>query len=121
MTKLVEDFWQTADELKARHLSGRKYWYLNVIARNPDSDVSGVARALIQPYLEKAAEEGLPAYLEATNEHAKNVYEHMGFKVVERVLVGKDLADERGNKVGKGGSGFYFWAMIAEPPASSIA
>jgi len=75
---------------------------------------TGAIRALFEPYLHQAREAGLPAWLEATNEHARDVYAHFGFKVVEEVVIGEGKIDERGNLV-DGGKGVVIYGMIVEP------
>lgn len=74
----------------------------------------GVARALIIPFLKQAKEEGVPAYLEAITDHARDVYAHFGFRVVEVVTIGKGRASKKGDIV-PGGEGIVLYAMIAEP------
>jgi hypothetical protein len=74
----------------------------------------GAIRALLDPYLEQARKAGLPAWLEATNKHAQDVYHHFGFKVAEEVIIGKGNIDESGNIV-SGGEGVTIYGMIAEP------
>ena len=66
------------------------------------------------PFLLKAKESGFPAWLEATNEHARDVYAHYGFRVGEMVLVCVGSANGRGEPV-EGGEGMRLWGMIYEP------
>ena len=75
---------------------------------------SGVVRALVEPYLQMAQEEGIAVYLEASNTHARDVYSHLSFRTVEEVVVGKGEVDEDGSLVA-GGQGVTLYAMIAEP------
>ena len=74
----------------------------------------GLVRALITPYLEKAKEEGVPAWLEATTPHSRDVYAHLGFREVEQIKIGEGKADRTGNAVA-GGEGITIYCMIAEP------
>ncbi len=74
----------------------------------------GVIRALLEPYLLQAREVGLPTWLDATNEHARDVYAHFGFEVVEEVVIGKGCLDGKGNLV-PGGEGVTVYGMIAKP------
>lgn len=74
----------------------------------------GVIRAVIEPYLQKAQDADLPVWLEATNEHARDVYAHFGFKVVEEVVIGEGSIDRNGNLV-KGGKGVIIYGMLKEP------
>jgi len=74
----------------------------------------GAVRAVIDPYLKKAKEEGVPAFLAATNAHARDVYVHLGFKVVEEVTIGKGVIDKEGSIV-EGGEGVILYAMVYDP------
>ncbi|KAH8901494.1 hypothetical protein GQ53DRAFT_740380 [Thozetella sp. PMI_491] len=78
------------DEWKQKYLSGRKFWMLHLIGRNPELQVSGAIRAVIDPYVEQARSGGFPIWLEATNDHAKDVYTHFGFRIVASTSVGDD-------------------------------
>lgn len=71
-------------------------------------------RALFEPYLLQASQTGLPAWVEVTNAHARDVYAHFGFKLVEEVMIGEGSIDANGNLVA-GGSGVVTYGMIAEP------
>jgi hypothetical protein len=61
-------------------------------------------RALIEPYLQRAREEGVSAFLEASNVHARDVYAHLGFNVVEAVRFGEGYVDE---------DGMVYYGMVA--------
>lgn len=74
----------------------------------------GVIRALFEPYLLQSLQAGLPAWVEATNAHARDVYAHFGFKVVEEVIIGEGSIDANGNFV-SGGKGVVTYGMLAEP------
>lgn len=99
--------------MKQKHLGDRPHWYLNIIGRNPDNNCHGVIRALVDPYLARARVEGVPAWLEATNEHARDVYAHLGFKVVEVVKVSEGMANSKGEPE-VGGLGILLYGMIYE-------
>lgn len=74
----------------------------------------GVVRALIETYLQKAQEEGVPAWVEATSEHSRDVYTHLGFKMAEIVRLAVGKADKDGFRK-EGGEGIAVYGMIAEP------
>jgi hypothetical protein len=74
----------------------------------------GLVRALITPYLQKASEEGVPAWLEATTVWSRDVYAHLGFKEVEQIHIGKGKVDITGN-LKEGGEGITIYFMIVEP------
>ncbi|KAN0099202.1 acyl-CoA N-acyltransferase [Hyaloscypha variabilis] len=75
--------------LVRRHESimrGRKHWYLEFVATRPEEQGRGAAGMLLRWGIQKADEEGTEAYLEASPE-GKPVYEHYGFREVERLVV----------------------------------
>lgn len=51
-------------------------------------------------------------WLEATNAHAREVYEHFGFKVVGEVRIGKGVVGDDG-WLKNDGEGVLVWGMIA--------
>ncbi|RDW93641.1 uncharacterized protein DSM5745_00963 [Aspergillus mulundensis] len=106
-------FAQKLDKVKARCLQGRKHWYLNLIGRDPERKEKGVVRALIQPFLQRAREDGVPAWLEAVDEHSRDVYGHFGFRTVEEFRVGAGEFNARG-EMEDGGEGVALYAMIYE-------
>ncbi|TVY80743.1 Uncharacterized protein LSUE1_G002553 [Lachnellula suecica] len=114
LSPLIVEYFQKFSEAKKRHLRDRDYWYLNLLGRHPERKDPGAIRALFQPFLLKAEEAGLPTWVEATNDHARDVYIHFGFKVVEEVKIGEGSVDGTGNLV-PGGSGVVIYGMIKEP------
>ena len=127
---ILQDF-EDFDVQKEKHVAGRDYWYFNLIGRMPGRTergryslnaskintlliLLGVVRALIEPYLLKAKQDGLPAWVEALDEHARDIYAHFGFRTVVEACVGKGVADAKGNRV-EGGEGIMVYGMIAEP------
>ncbi|QGA17463.1 hypothetical protein EYB26_005134 [Talaromyces marneffei] len=98
---------------KKDYLNGRKYWYLNMIARHPERKAPGVVRAIFEPYIARARDEGVPIWLEAVTEHSKQVYEHLGFKTVVTLRMGAGKASPDG-ELQEGGEGIPIYAMILE-------
>lgn len=72
----------------------------------------GAVRGLVEPFLKKAAEQGLPAWLEATNDHAKGVYTYLGFREVGRFRIGKGVVNAEG-WVEPNGEGVLIYGMAA--------
>lgn len=92
----------------------RPHWHLSFLARNllPGVPrVPGAISAVIRPFLEKACEEGVPVWLEASGINARDVYLHYGFRVVEEVVCGVGKVTEDGWPQ-EGGPGASAWAMI---------
>lgn len=78
-------------EARAKHLYpvyGDRYWNLSLMARDPSvPPVPGAVRAVMQPFMQKAGENGEAIWLEASNLHARDVYAHFGFRTVEVIFV----------------------------------
>ena len=54
-------------------------WYLNLLAVRPSAQGQGIGGALLQRVLDRADADGVPAYLEATSEDNRRLYERYGF------------------------------------------
>ncbi|EXJ80278.1 hypothetical protein A1O1_08420 [Capronia coronata CBS 617.96] len=99
-------------QIKKKYLGDRLYWYLNLIGRAPGRTEKGAIRNLVEPFLRKAKDQNLPVWLEATNEHARDVYIHLGFRVVEEVRIGVGVVNAEG-WAEPGGEGVLNWGMVA--------
>ena len=70
----------------------RQHWYLALLGVAPDYQNQGVGGLLLQPILNKADNEGLSCYLEATTQSSVHFYQKHGFEVVRTVeLPGSNL------------------------------
>lgn len=58
-----------------------RHWYLGVLATDPAHAGRGLGRSVMRSGLARAAAEGLPAYLETTNEGNVALYERAGWRV----------------------------------------
>ncbi|MFC8094955.1 GNAT family N-acetyltransferase [Streptomyces sp. NPDC057301] len=83
------------------HPAGRAHEYLWMIAAAPGRQGEGLGTALINAVLDRCDQEGLPAYLEASSERSRQLYERLGFELKGRPL---DLPD-----------GPRMWPMWREP------
>ncbi len=102
---------------KEKYLGGRKFWHLSFLARNPGVErVEGAIKAVVQPFLERAREEGVPCWLEATNPRAVGLYEKFGFRVVEVIVLGEGKVGADGWPKEEGGEGIRGYCMIWEQP-----
>lgn len=92
----------------------RPYYHLSFLARNPSAPrVEGSINAVMTPFLDRAREEMVPAWLEATTPQAVRVYERHGFRIVEEIVLGKGKIDAQGWPTSDGtGEGVTAWAMI---------
>jgi ribosomal protein S18 acetylase RimI-like enzyme len=111
---VLKDFISKADAARAKHLSPeyqQKHWHLSFLARDPSKKGEGAVSAVIRPFLERAKEDGVPAWLESVGLHAAEVYEHYGFKVCEKMIVGRGRVRADGWPE-EDGEGYAVWAMI---------
>ncbi|WP_406374443.1 GNAT family N-acetyltransferase [Streptomyces sp. NBC_00647] len=72
------------------HPVGRAHAYLWMIGVAPERQGEGLGSALIGSVLERCDSEGLAAYLEASNDRSRALYERLGFVFTGRPL---DLPD----------------------------
>lgn len=79
------------------------HWWVMVLGVAPEAQGTGLARALMQPVMDRAAAAGQQCYLETANPRNIGFYEHLGF---ERVA---ELVAEP--------SGIRFWTFRREPVA----
>lgn len=77
------------------------HWYLSVIGCEPEHRGKGVGGALIRAVTDRCDAEGLPAYLESSEESNLGFYRRFGFEV--------------SNEIPTPGGGPMQWAMWREP------
>jgi ribosomal protein S18 acetylase RimI-like enzyme len=63
------------------------HWYLGVLATHPEHRGRRLGRAVMAAGLERAAADGLPAYLETSNPRNVDIYRSAGFEVAEHLMV----------------------------------
>ena len=118
--RMLIDFEKQSDACKRkglRDLDGiplKKYHYLFFIATDFHARGKGIASKVVSRYREKAVEDGLPIWLEATTPKSRDIYIHQGFNVVQEMRLGEGSHAETGD-VEKGGAGVPVWAMIWHP------
>ncbi|KIV94648.1 hypothetical protein PV10_02393 [Exophiala mesophila] len=61
----------------------QKPYLLTLMARDPNRKDKGAVRAVIEPFVEKAKQEGVPLWLIAGNQRARDVYGWLGFREVQ--------------------------------------
>ena len=67
-----------------RRLAPFPHWYLETIGVDPCFQGQGFASKLVRPMLSRIDKERLPCYLETGEERNVPLYEHFGFKVLEK-------------------------------------
>ena len=77
------------------------HWYLQVIGTDPINQCQGIGSAVLRPVLSICDQEGIPAYLETSNELNIPFYEAKGF------FVTKELE--------KNGDNPKIWLMLRKP------
>ncbi|MFE3630836.1 GNAT family N-acetyltransferase [Streptomyces goshikiensis] len=65
----------------AVHPTAEEHEYLLMIAVAPGRQGEGLGTELMRPVLERCDREGVPAYLEASSERSKALYERLGWEV----------------------------------------
>jgi ribosomal protein S18 acetylase RimI-like enzyme len=73
--------------MERRHFR-EAHWYFPYIGVAPESQGRGLGASLMRPTLERCDANGLPAYLEASNERCAALYERLGFNVLDELRLG---------------------------------
>ncbi|MFJ9337848.1 GNAT family N-acetyltransferase [Streptomyces sp. NPDC101733] len=68
------------------HPVAEEHEYLLMIAVAPGRQGEGLGTELIRPVLESCDREGVPAYLEASSERSKELYERLGWEFTGRAV-----------------------------------
>jgi ribosomal protein S18 acetylase RimI-like enzyme len=71
------------NDITARHHARPPHYYLFLLGVDPASQGQGLGTALTRPVLEKCDAEGMPAYLETAMERNVQLYQRLGFRVLE--------------------------------------
>ncbi|MFF2850733.1 GNAT family N-acetyltransferase [Streptomyces sp. NPDC058001] len=72
------------------HPEGAAHEYLLLIAVHPDRQGEGLGTALMRPVFDRCDRDGVAAYLEASSERSRELYEKLGFRFMGRTV---DLPD----------------------------
>lgn len=64
------------------------HWYLPLMGVEPAHQSKGLGSRLLAHVLEGCDRDGIPAYLEATSDGNRTLYERHGFAVIEEIKVG---------------------------------
>ncbi|NRB39398.1 MAG: GNAT family N-acetyltransferase [Pseudomonadales bacterium] len=69
-------------KIMAEHHPNEPHFYLHAIGASIENQGRGIGSALIKAGLDACDQQGMPAYLESTNEKNNPLYERYGFEVV---------------------------------------
>ena len=70
-----------------QHQTPFKHWFLQAVGISPRFQCKGYANKLLRPMLTRIDEEHLPCYLETISEKNVSIYEHFGFKTIDKSIV----------------------------------
>ena len=73
-------------EMDAHH-PAEPHWYLPLVGVAPERQGGGIGAALLAPVLERCDATGVRAYLEASTERSRRLYERMGFEATGVIRV----------------------------------
>lgn len=74
------------DAMHKRH-APFKHWFFLIIGVAPQFQGKGYSSKLMRPMLDRMDEEGWPCYTETMDERNVSLYEHFGFKVMEKLAI----------------------------------
>ncbi|OTA19945.1 Puromycin N-acetyltransferase [Xenorhabdus beddingii] len=72
---------QASEVVMAKERPKFPCWFLGAVAVDPDFQGKGLSRAVIEPGIERAEREGLPVFLETSDDKNVKFYERLGFEV----------------------------------------
>lgn len=72
-------------EVEKQHPQSADHFYLPFMGVDPDHQGRGIGSSLLMPVLERCDRDRIGAYLEATNDDNRRLYERHGFKVVGEI------------------------------------
>lgn len=72
-------------QIERLHPREPKHWYLGYLGARQASQGQGLGSQLLREVLDQADAEGVPAYLESSNERNLTLYRRHGFEVVEEI------------------------------------
>jgi ribosomal protein S18 acetylase RimI-like enzyme len=88
------------ERMEERHPHEQSHWYLFILGTEPAAQGRGLGSALLAQGLARVDADGMPAYLESSNERNLALYGRYGFEVTSEVAI-------------QGGPGI--WPMWREP------
>ncbi|OAQ65192.1 acetyltransferase, GNAT family [Pochonia chlamydosporia 170] len=86
LPEVASEFYKKLFEGHKRNMGETRHWYLDMMAVEKDSMGKGLARQMMEWGLQKAREDGVVCFVEATAD-ARPFYEHFGFREIDRMGV----------------------------------
>ena len=77
----------SALEQRREHHAPMPHYYLSALGVEPERQGEGIGTALMEPVLERAREDRVPAYLETATARNVLLYERLGFALVEELTL----------------------------------
>jgi hypothetical protein len=110
---IFAQFLRDVQNLKIKTLGDRsqRCWNMSLLARDPLRKDKGAVRAVIEPYVARAKREGMPIWLVAGNERARDVYQYFGFQ-----MMGIVYSYPKGRVEGDGQKAVQTWCMVCNWP-----
>lgn len=84
---IIDDVFAVFEQVESYHPEG-DIWYLPLIAVDPAHQGKGLGAALMKTALQKCDEDGLPAYLESSNQRNITLYQRHGFEIMGEIQRG---------------------------------
>jgi ribosomal protein S18 acetylase RimI-like enzyme len=75
------------ERMEARHPRDPSHWYLFILGTEPAAQGQGLGSALLAHMLARVDTDGLPVYLESSNERNLALYGRHGFEVTSEVAL----------------------------------
>jgi ribosomal protein S18 acetylase RimI-like enzyme len=75
------------DQARKEFMHGRDYLYLVIIGVAPQHQGHGFGRQLLNALIAESEQAGLPIFLETETEENVSIYEHFGFKAIEKAIL----------------------------------
>jgi ribosomal protein S18 acetylase RimI-like enzyme len=82
-TQIAVAYADYAKHLRMKYMQGR-YWYLQLLAVQPEHRGAGHSSVLLRSMLARMDREGLACCLDTENEKNVAMYEHFGFRVLDK-------------------------------------
>ncbi|MDX1358297.1 MAG: GNAT family N-acetyltransferase [Clostridia bacterium] len=77
------------DEYRKKHMKGKDFIYVMIVGIDPKLQRQGFGGKLIRHVISESDKSGLPIYLETSTENNVSMYEHLGFNVIDKIMLPK--------------------------------